>query len=351
MHLPMSEMVTVSGRRFPAIPALLIFSLVLLFVPGCTSLTEYEMAYSGVLHVLSPADLSTIHTIPGITAARSLLLYQYGFLVTTTEGKVLSYTCDSYDLVGEYTVGLPSASGYHQLAYSSIEKTAYLIGSMGRILELSLPECSVLDEFHICESPVTIIIADGSNYIFVADGPSNQIYQVSIENNIAYTSVPVDFNINCIEPGQNPDSILVGTAGGINLLEILGPGSLRNTIQSEPVPCLALAAVPGDTIFVGVKGYPGDASVGVVDVYDVQFHDPPLPEYYGEVDLTGNLHFVSLAIDSTHAFVLSSVGNSVSRLVSYNYNSFIIDQQIYLSGFPLDLEVSEDGIIYVLTTE
>ncbi|MCK5841945.1 MAG: hypothetical protein KAH31_07250 [Candidatus Sabulitectum sp.] len=347
----MSEMVTVPGRLFSVISALLIFSLVLLFVPGCTSLTEYEMAYSGVLHVLSPADLSTIHTIPGITAARSLLLYQYGFLVTTTEGKVLSYTYDSYDLVGEYTVGLPSASGYHQIAYSSIEKTAYLIGSMGRILELSLPECSVLDEFHICESPVTIVIADGSNYIFVADGPSNQIYQVSIENNTAYTSVPVDFNINCIEPGQNPDSILVGTSGGINLLEILGPGSLRNTIQSEPVPCTALAAVPGDTIFVGVKGYPGDYSVGVVDVINSQVHNPTLPEYYGEVDLTGNSHFISLAVDSTHAFVLSSVGNTMSRLVSYNYSTFTMDQQTDLSGFPLALKVSEDGIIFVLTTE
>lgn len=347
----MNKMVTVFGRRFSAIPALLIFSVVLQFLSGCTSLTEYEMAYSGVLHILSPADLSAIHTISGITAARSLLLYPDGFLVTTTEGKVLSYTCDSYDLAGEYTVGSPSASGYHQLAYSSIEKTAYLIGSMGRILELSLPECSVLDEFHICESPVAVIIADGSNYIFVADGPSNQIYQVSIENNISYTSVPFFFNINCIEPGPNPDSMLVGTSGGINLLEILGPGSLRNTIQSEPVPCLALAAVPGDTIFVGVKGYPGDASVGVVDVYDAQFHDPPLPEYYGEVDLTGNSHFISLAMDSTHAFVLSSVGNSVSRLVSYNYSIFTMDQQIYLPGFPLDLEVSEDGIVYVLTTE
>ncbi len=347
----MSKMVTVPGRIFPAIPALLFFCFVLLFVPGCTSLTEYEMAYSGVLHILSPADLSTIHTISGITAARSLLLYQYGFLITTTEGKVLSYTCDSYDLVGEYTVGLPSASGYHQLAYSSIEKTAYLIGSMGKILELSLPECVVMDEFRICESPVNIVISDGSNYIFVTDGPSNQIYQVSIENNIAYTSVPVDLNINCVEPGQDPDSMLVGTSGGINLLEILGPGSLRNTIQSEPVPCLALAAVPGDTIFVGVKGYPGDYSVGVVDVINSQVHIPPLPDYYGQVGITGNTHFVSLARDSTYAFVLSSAGNSVSRLISYNYSTFTMDHQVYLPGFPLDLEVSEDGIIYVLTTE
>ena len=318
---------------------------------GCTSITEYEMTNSGVLHILSPTDLSTIHAISGITEARSLLLYPEGFLIATTEGRLLSFAPGSHDLLGEYTVGSPSAAGYHEMAYSSLEETAYLIGSMGKILEISLPECSVQDEFSICESPVKVLVADGSNYIFVADGPTNQIYQVSIENNVTYTFVPIYFTINCIEPGQNSDSMLVGTSAGINLVEVLGPGSLRNVVLNEDMPCIALAPVPDDTVFVGVKGNPGAASVGVVDVYNSQVHSPPLPEYYGEVDLAGAFHFVAIAKDSTYAFVLSSIGNSVSRLVSYNYSTFTIDQQIDLSGFPLGLEVSEEGMIFVLTAE
>ena len=58
-----------------------------------------------------------------------------------------------------------------------------------------------------------------------------------------------------------------------------------------------------------------------------------------------------MATDSTHAFVLSSIGESASRLISYNCSTYTVDQQIDLPGFPLDLKVSEDGIIHALTTE
>lgn len=316
---------------------------------SCTGLTEYELAYTGGLHILSSEDFSTINTISDIPAARSLLICPDGFLIATTDGVVFSYSTEKPELVGEYTVGLPSPAGYREMVYSSLEGTAYLIGSLGKILEISLPDCNVLDEFSICQSPVKLVVPTGSSYIFVGDGPSNRIYQVSIENNKPYTSVAIYFTINCIEPGQNPDSTLVGTSGGVNLVEILGPGSLRNTIMDEPVPCLALAAVPDDTVFVGVKGYPGAVSVGVVDVFNSQVHIPPLPEYYGEIGITGDSHFIAIAQDSVHAFVLSSIGNSTSRLVSYNYTTYTIDQQIDLPGFPLDLKVSDDGNIYALT--
>ena len=323
----------------------------LLFFFGCTDLTEFELPYSGALYILSPDDFSVITKISSIPEARSLLVYPDGLLIATTRGMIHNYSLDSYDLIGEYTVGSPSPAGYMQMTYSSIEETAYLIGSMGKLLEIDLPECEVLDEFSVCQSPVEFVVPDNSSYIYVCDGPSNRLYQLSIENNSPYTSVPVYFTIHCLEPGQNPDSMLMGTSRGINLVEILAPGVLRNTIQNEPVPCIALAAVPSDTVFIGVKGYPGDYSVGVVDVINSQVHIPPLPEYYGQVGLTGNFHFLSIATDSTHAFVLSSNGESASRLVSYNYSTYTIDQQIDLQGFPLDLEVSEDGIIFALTAK
>ncbi len=323
----------------------------LLFFFGCTGLTEYELPYSGALYILSPDDFSVIREISDIPEARSLLVYPDGLLIATTRGMIRSYSLGTYDLIGEFTVGSESPAGYSQMAYSSTEETAYLIGSMGKLLEIDLPGCEVLDEFSVCQSPIELVVPDNSSYIFVCDGPSNRLYQLSIENNYPYTSVPVYFIINCFEPGQNPDSMLLGTSRGINLVEILAPGVLRNTILDEPVPCLALAAVPGDTIFVGVKGYPGDYSVGIVDVINSQVHVPPLPEYYGQVGITGNSHFLSMATDSTHAFVLSSIGESASRLISYNCSTYTVDQQIDLPGFPLDLKVSEDGIIHALTTE
>ncbi len=327
------------------------FAAAVVSLLSCAGLTEYDLAFSGGVHVLCPLDFSTIATVTGITGARSLLVYPDGLLIATTDGIVYSYSLDACDLIGEYTVGSPSPAGYIQMAYSSLEDTAYLVGSMGKILEISLPDCDVLDEFSICQSPVKLVVASGSSYIFVVDGPSNRIYQASIENNKPYTSAAIYFTVNCIEPCQNPDSMLIGTSTGISLLEILGPGALRSIIVDESVPCIALVAVPDDTVFIGVKGHAGALTVGVVDVFNIPAQTPPLSEYYGEVGIEGNSPFLSIGQDGSHAYVLSHIGNSMSSLVSYNYITNTIDQQTDIPGFPLDLKVSEDGTIFALTTE
>lgn len=248
-------------------------------------------------------------------------------------------------------IGCPPFEKVKSCLVSSLEETAYLIGRMGHILEITLPECTVLDEFSVCESPVILALGEGYVYNYVVDGPSNRIYMLSIENNLPYTSTSTFYNINCLEPASNSDTLLCGTSGGIHLIEALGPGSLRNTIADEPVPCYALAAIPDDTLFVGVKGYPGSYSVGVVDVLNNPSQTPPVPEYYGEVAIQGDTHFACAGTDSLHAYVLSYIGNSTSRLIAYNYHSFHIDKQMEFAGFPMGLSISEDGNIYILTGE
>ncbi|MCK5842689.1 MAG: hypothetical protein KAH31_11000, partial [Candidatus Sabulitectum sp.] len=184
----------------------------------------------------------------------------------------------------------------------------------------------------------------------VADGPSTRVHQVSIDNNEAYDNVWIYFDIYCMEPSPNPDSMLVGNSVGVDLIEVLSPTDLRGTRLYNQGAMVALAAVPDDTIFVGVKGI-RNPSVGTVDVFIPQFVEPPPPEFYGAIAIDGTGHLLAMGQDWQHAYVLSYLGDNTSRLISYNYRFSETPLELDLPGFPLDLKVSGDGVIYVLTTE
>ncbi|MCD6589061.1 MAG: hypothetical protein J7K88_10980, partial [Candidatus Fermentibacteraceae bacterium] len=274
-------------RGVTAISAVLSAAVIcsILFL-GCTNLTEYEMAFEAGLHIIAPEDLAIISTISDIPGARSLLTYPGNIFIASTEGLIYRYDSETRELVEAYQVALPSPAGFSQMVYCSLKNTAYLIGSLGKILEVSLPQCAVIDEFTVCQSPTKLTIGPGSEYLFVADGPSTRIYQVSVDNNESYDNISIYFDIFCMEPSPNPDSMLVGTSAGIDLIEVLSPTCLRGTGLNRDGPMVALAAVPDDTIFVGVGGA-GNASVGTVDVFISGFVEPPPPEFYGTIGVDG----------------------------------------------------------------
>ena len=53
--------------------------------------------------------------------------------------------------------------------------------------------------------------------------------------------------------------------------------------------------------------------------------------------------------DGSHVYVLSYLGDDISRLVAYNCSDYFIESQIDLQGFPLDLEISSGGTLLALT--
>ncbi|MCK5133718.1 MAG: hypothetical protein KAR40_16390 [Candidatus Sabulitectum sp.] len=327
------------------VPIILLAGLIPFF--GCYDIAEFDSAFNGKLHIISAGDLSTINTITGITGARSLLIYPGNIFVASTEGVVYRYDSESLAPVGEYQVDSPSPSGFFRMILSHNTDTAYLIGSQGKIVKFSLPECTVQDIFSVCQSPVALAVTPGSSsYLYVGDGPTNTINQVSTSSNIVLASSDMHFPIKCIAVGQHADSIVVGTSDGIFLVEELGPGNLRVVpISSSSGPCHALDAVPNDSSFVVAM----NSSVGVV-----RFFEKPggsSAGVVGSVGIEGILHFVAVGNDWQHAYVLSYIGDNTSRLVSYNYVFFQIDQQVDIPGFPMDLKVSGNNVIYVLTHE
>lgn len=318
---------------------------------SCTNLAEHEMTFNAGLHIISSGDFSTINTLSELRGARSLLIQPGNVFVASTEGVIYRYDSETMELVDEYQIDAPSPAGFSQMVYCSLKNTAYITGSMGKILEISLPECTVIDEFNICQSPVKLALGAESGYLFVADGPSSQVYQVHIDDNRSYDYVSMYYTILCMEPAQNPDSMLVGTSDGISLIEVLSPTQIRTVGLNTDRPFPALACVPDDTVFVGVTGDYSNLYVGMVDVFIPGFEWPQPDEFYASIGISGITPFLAMGQDWQHAYVLSYIGDNTSRLVSYNYRFYTIDQEIDISGYPLDLKVSGSGVIYALTAE
>lgn len=314
---------------------------------GCTDITEFDTAFNGQLHIISSGDLSTMNTISGISGARSLLIYPGNIFIASTEGVVYRYDSETLAFVGEYLVDSPSPAGFFQMAMDQSAGIAYLIGANGKIVKFSLPDCIVQDVFSACQSPVALAVAPGSpSYLYVGDGPTNTINQVSTSSNMALASHDLENPIKSIAVGLFADSIIVGTSGGIFLVEELGAGNLRVVIGGGS-GCSSIDDIPNDTIYVVTTAN----SVGVLRFYKDPAPGDPSAEILGRVEIEGISHFVAAGNDWQHSYVLSYIGDNTSRLISYNHVFFRIDQQVEVPGFPLDLKVSGSNVIFALTYE
>ena len=309
-------------------------------------MTEYNLAIDAGLYVLSSTDFSQINSLSSISNASALLIYPGNIFILSTDGVINRFDSSTLEKTGEFAIGSPSPAAYSEIEYCSVKNSAYIIGSLGKIIEISLPDCTIIDEFSVCESPVLLLNGVGSRYLFVADGPSSRIHQVAIDGNIKKDNVFLYYAILSMASCENPDSFAVGTSDGLNSVEVLGPASLRTMrLTSERMSYSAMEAILNDTLFVGMR----DNSVGVIDVFH---HEPmPGPSFYDGENIPGSSFSVAMGNDMKHAYVLSYIGDNTSRLTSYNFRFAEEPMELDIPGYPLDLKVSGNGDIYVLTTE
>ncbi len=326
--------------------SLLICFVALIFLMSCTDLTEYEMALTAGLHIISPTDFSEINTLSSIPGASAMYILPGNLFILSTEGLIYRFDSSTLEQKGKFTIGPPSSAAYSQMVFSTLKNSAYVIGTYGNIIELSIPDCTVIDEFNICESPIELLLAEGSSFLFVADGPSSKIHQVAIDGNIKKDNVFLYYAILSMASSQNPDSFAVGTTDGLNTVEVLGPASLRlNRLERDVGSFSAMEAVPNDTIFVGMRY----SSVGIID----PFHHEVMPglSFYNGEDVPGSSFSIAIGDEINRAYVLSYIGDNTSRLTSYNYRFTEEPLELDIPGYPIDLKVSGNGDIYVLTTE
>lgn len=326
---------------------------------SCSDITEQDMAFSAGLHVVSPGDLTVSEVIRDVDGARSLMVYPGKLYVASTSGVVYCYDSETLSLTDEFIVGTPSPAGYSSFLHSPTENTAYLTGAQGKILELSIPDFSVVDEFSVCEVPSELEITTGNpGYLWVVDGMHNTIDQVDLNVHESYYTMHVieSSPIKAIEASSYyDDTYIFGTPNSIHAVQVLGPGSIRRRIEKDLYgrPWLSFCSIPNDSNYIGITGTSSQCQLGEVCMHDSTmywFVDEP-PRFYYNSSVTGSDWITAPGNDNYHMYALGYYGEGFSRLYRYTYigPSYGINGTIDIPGYPLDLKVSDTGVIYILT--
>jgi hypothetical protein len=165
--------------------------------------------------------------------------------VATTEGTVIRFDLESWEQTGSFNIGSPFPSGYFEIEYSPTESTVYIIGALGQILELSVPDMEFMDSFIVCETPVDIEIASGKPFFYVAGASSCRIYEVSLENNAAGRYCTLASIPTCMAIDQCQDTMLVGTIAETELV-YTGVDVMRRRRMGEFPTILAIETIPDE---------------------------------------------------------------------------------------------------------
>ncbi len=322
----------------------------LLIIPGCTDLTEFDHTLKAGINIIQPPDLSIVHTVEGISGARSLCVITDCFIVATTEGLLIRFDLETRQQTGVFPIGNPSSAGYFEIEYSPTESSVYIIGALGQIIEVHVPDMTVMDSFSICATPVDIEIPTDSENpnFYVAAATLRAIFEVRRESNNINRTCNLQVSPICMAIDQDQDTMLVGTLGGTALVSIGGVLLTRRIMNNFPA-ILAIEAVPNDTTLCAIF----DRSFSNFATILNYFASPmsPLQLYTGIVNIYGDTHYMCAESDGSHVYVLSYLGDNSSMLISYNCGNYFIESQIYLPGYPLDLEITPGGTLLALTAE
>lgn len=321
----------------------------LLIIPGCTDLMEFDHALKAGVNIIHTPDLSIVHTIEDISGARSICGLPDCFIVATAEGTLISFDLVSYQQTGVFPIGSPSSAGYFEIEYSPVESSVYIIGALGHIIEVHVPDMVVMDDFSVCETPVDIAIPmdiENPNF-YVAGATSSRILEVRRATNGLSRTCVLPISPVCM--GIDLDTMLVGTLGKTQLVSIGGAAMVGRTHSLFP-GILAIEAVPNDTTLCAVFDQ-SSGTIATIMRYFPMYFPPYAPMWTGTELITGEIHYMCVESDGSYAYVLSYLGDNSSRLVSYNCNSNIIESQIDLPGYPLDIDISPGGTLLVLTAE
>jgi hypothetical protein len=316
---------------------------------GCTDLTEFQSALGTGVTVLKAEDLSVIHTIADIPNARSICPTTSFLLVATTEGTVFKYDLDTYQLLESFQVGSASPSGYFDMEFSYYENSVYLIGAFGNIIELGGPSYGIMDIFSICEAPSALEAARENPFFYVAEPVTNRIYEVRAETNNIVRYCTLDNSPVCMAIDQDEDTILVGTNGTTELVSTAFSGVMfRREMPGFP-RILSIETVPFDTTLCALFESGQSTFAAVVLHYFPPYGVSCL--WTGSAPVSGSSPcFTCVDEEGTEVFILTYIGENMSRLTGYDCRNYTIVDMIDLPGIPLDLACSEDRVI-VLTTE
>jgi len=311
---------------------------------SCKSITEYDSVHSGKLIIFS-SELEEIGSIPIDGNPGCIQAFPGHILIATKEGMLLLYDAESLEKIEEYQIGPAAVEGYSEMLYIPEKGSVYLIGAYGNIFEINLPECTVEDMFSVCPLPVHMVSGgENSESFYLVDGYNNRLVTVSLSLNTAVGFLNFDGSIRAIA-SHGTDSILVSTSEQTRIVLEIAPGLIASLpVIYQGADCLAmiLRSEYSSAIY---NGYMGVISISLDEVSGSYVWG-----FSGECPIEG-IPVKIKCDDIQHCFAVTYSGDGSSTLYSYDYSSGSINQQVELEGFPLDMDVSPNGNVYLIIVQ
>jgi len=321
--------------------------LLLMLPAACTNLTEYDASYQAGLYLVSAPGLTVAASTGPITGGRSVCQVPDAFWVATTEGIIQRYDT-TLQLESEWRVGQPSPSAYSEMVFSPMENSVYVTGPYGSIVEVTSPEGEIQADFTPCEAPTHLLVDDDGPFMYLVDGATDRLLEIRLETNNQSRVAQLYAPALCLCNSETRDDTLVlGTTEGTELISAIGSGILRQWRFDDSL-IVEVTGIPGDSIHCGVLRMPdGDRVVTLRSFFPDSMWSSS--GWTGAASLQGDVHFLCPGTDGLHAYVLSYLGNSTSRLISYNHKTYSIDGTLEIPGYPVDMEATSGGNLVILT--
>ncbi len=284
---------------------------------ACRNIAENEITIDAGLLIHSSAEPSVTDSFTDIPGAGYLIHYSGKVFVATVGGEIHRFDPETLQLEDLFKTGNFSPSCWSDMAFSPTENSASLIGNMGNIAEVSIPDSILLDQFNIFTSPVALEIAADNpavspGYLWVLDG-SSKMHKVELTNGVSCDnkSFSAVRTASCLVDYILPDTVYAGTSRGAELISSSGSGSIGANYYVQTESVWNIARVQNDSLMVVVHGN-NPAWISVIDKDDFT------AGLTNTMFFDGQFQMASGGSDFIHTNDLSCLRKSTVNIAQYN---------------------------------
>ncbi|MBN1434683.1 hypothetical protein JW921_07985 [Candidatus Fermentibacterales bacterium] len=315
---------------------------------ACHEPTEYSSTSRSGVTKIRVSDNSVIGTAEGISDGRSLAsLGNTQFLVASGSGVLYRFDSATMSLDTSFAIGFGSGAGYGEIILPK-PGSAYVIGAAGSILEISLQSNSVADELVAGPLPVCMCPSASDQRFYVGDGSDRRIREIDSETNTQLRqSQPLsETPVSLCAESLDESYLFACCSDDAGTVERLSLSSLYSSQVLLGSICADVSAFPAESVWAVAHPdwYGLNGRISICS----SFFSPEVQE----IALTGHPIGVCSVPGSTLFYVLSYLGDGISRATAVNFLTGDIVDHVDLEGFPWDITSHANGeYVLVLTSE
>jgi len=316
---------------------------------SCYSPAEHDTVSRCGVVKLRVSDNTIAGSIDGIPDGRALCsIGNTQFLVASGTGEIFSVSSSDMRIDTSFAVGYAGGAGYRSMINPK-PGSVYVTGASGKVLEISLGNFSVLDEFEAGSMPNVLSPSTSSTETFyVADGSDGRIRELNMTSNTVLRQTEVqDFNPVAMAPESYlNDYLLAACADGEGSVFRVSLATFHTDAVQLGFPCSDITAFPAESIWA-VTHPRWQLDTGYLSL--CSSYSPP---EVNRITLAGNPMRVCSVPGTTLFYVLSYLGEGESRVSAVNFLTGEVEAEIDVTGFPWDITSHGNGeFVLVLTSE